>query len=151
MKRYVSLFEGFEEAFDDFHQKPDTKSDAFYHRIAKDLIKMANQYSSEEIDIDQYSEKYGTATGIKDLQNDLIAKIFDEYGERVAEDFAKESDAMLKSYEIHEGEQIDHEKVFQKNEEMPDNGILNLDKNRTKFSKPSKPAQIRPRTSAKRH
>lgn len=151
MKQYVSLFESFEEAFNDFHGKPDTRSDAFYSRIAKDLIKMANQYSSEEIDIDQYAEKYSTATRIKDLQNDLITKIYDEYGERVAEDFARESDSMLKSYEIYEKSKMDHDKVFSKDDEMPDNQILNVDKNRTKFSKPGKTLSFKPRTSAKRH
>ena len=147
MKKYVTLFEGFEEAFDDFHQKPDTRSDSFYHRIAKDLIKMANQYSSEELDIDQYSEKYGTASRIKDLQNDLITKIYDEYGERVADDFAKESDSMLKSHEIYE-KSMSHKKIFSKNTDLQDRAMQKSDKTeRSKVSHemPGKTARLRPK------
>ena len=144
MKQYVSMFESFEEAFDDFHQKPDTRSDAFYSRLAKDLIKMANQYSSEEIDIDQYSEKYGTATRIRDLQNDLITKIYDEYGERVADDFAKESDEILKQYEIDE-KKMTRKKIFSKDDEMHQNDIMHGEKSNVKHEAPKKTISFRPK------
>ena len=83
MKNYIALFESFEEGYDDFHQKPDTKSDLFYQNISKELIKLANNYTNEPVEIDQYANKYETATGIKDLQNDLITKIYDEFGEDI--------------------------------------------------------------------
>ena len=102
MKNYIALFESFEEGYDDFHQKPDTKSDLFYQNISKELIKLANNYTNEPVEIDQYANKYETATGIKDLQNDLITKIYDEFGEDIAKSFAAESDALLASLNISE-------------------------------------------------
>ena len=102
MKRHVALFENFEEAFDDFYSKPDVKSDSFYHKIAKELIELAGQYTESGSQIDMYSEKYATPSRIRDLQNDLIVRINDTMGEQLAEEFMEESDALLNSYEISE-------------------------------------------------
>ena len=113
MKNYIALFEEFEEGYDDFRQTldieyddfrqaPDAKSDPFYQTISKDLIKLASNYTNEPVEIDQYANKYKTATGIKDLQNDLITKIYDEFGEDIAQSFADESDALLASLNISE-------------------------------------------------
>jgi len=102
MKNYIALFESFEESYDEFHQAPNTKSDSFYHNISKDLIELASNYTNEPVEIDQHSNKYETASRIKDLQNDLITKIYDEFGEDIAQSFADESDALLASLEISE-------------------------------------------------
>ena len=102
MKRYVALFEKFEEGYDEFHQAPNMKSDPIYHNITQDLIELANQYATSPIEIDQHTEKYETPTRIKDLQNDLITKIYDEFGEDIAQSFADESDALLASLDISE-------------------------------------------------
>ena len=130
MKRYVALFESFEESFDDFHQKPDMKSNRFYHDTAKELIELANQYSSSGIDIDPYSEKYGTATRLSDLENDLIVMINDEMGEDIAQEFADEADTLLAQYaegsDLNEKKEkkINVDKMFKKDKGVKDNKIM---------------------------
>lgn len=122
MKRYVALFEKFEEEFDDFYQKPDTKSDTFYQQIAKELVELANQYSNQEIDIEIFDEKYGTASRIKDFQNDLIVMVNDQMGEEIAEEFAAESDDLLAGYDL--SEKMESKKVFSKKNKVEDNGVI---------------------------
>lgn len=131
MKNYIALFESFEESYDDFHQKPDTKSDLFYQNISKELIELANNYTNKPIEIDQYANKYETATRIKDLQTDLITKINNEFrenefGEDIAQSFADESDALLKSLDI-----------FEKKKGLWDN----INAKRKRGEKPAKPGE----------
>ncbi len=102
MKRYIALFEKFEEGYDKFHQAPNMKSDPIYHNITQELIDLANQYATSPIEIDQHTEKYETHTRIKDLQNDLILKINNLEGEDIAQSFADESDTLLASLNISE-------------------------------------------------
>lgn len=123
MKRYVALFERFEEEFDDFRQKPNTKSDTFYQQIAIDLVKLANQYCSDPVDIDVFSDRYVTATRIKDLENDLLVIVNGQIGESIAEEFAVEADELLASYEITE-KKMKGSKVFAKKKEVKDNGFV---------------------------
>lgn len=141
MKSYISLFEGFEKAFDDFYQKPDTKSDGFYNTVAKELIELANQYMQNPSKINPYSDKYSTSTRISDLQNDLITEIYDMANEDLAQEFADESDRLLKSYEVSE---MKKSKMFNKNSELPDNGIVNKEPNNTTYEKPGKKITLRP-------
>lgn len=148
MKQYVALFENFEEAFDDFYQSHDTKSDRFFMQIAKELIELAEQYTNSESPIDVHSEKYGTATRIHDLQNDLIVYVNDTMGERMAEDFAIASDDMLKSYNITEAKKSapKKDKLFSKTDNVPDNGILNKSTKDDNLEKPTgKQVSLRPR------
>jgi hypothetical protein len=150
MKRYVVLFESFEESFDDFHQKPDMKSDRFYHETAKELIELANQYSASGIDIDPYSEKYGTATRLADLENDLIVIINDEMGEAIAEEFADEADTLLAQYsegsdlnEKKKNKKMNGDKVFKKDKEVKDNKIMQASPEKTNFESPGKRLSMR--------
>ena len=136
MKRYVALFERFEEEFDDFHQKPDTKSDTFYQQIARELVELANQYCSEPVDIDVFSDRYATATRIKDLENDLLVIVNDQMGESIAEEFAVEADELLASYEITEKKMKDS-KVFAKKKEIKDNGLVGKKKTPTNLENSS--------------
>ena len=122
MKQYVALFEKFEEEFDDFYQKPDTKSDTFYQQIAKELIELANQYTNSPIEIEMFDGKYGTASRIKDFQNDLIVMVNDQMGEDLAQEFATESDDLLAGYDI--TEKMKSSKVFAKDSEIEDNGVI---------------------------
>lgn len=122
MRRYVALFEKFEEEFDDFYQKPDTKSDTFYQMIAKELLELANQYVNRPIDIEMFDDRYGTASRIKDFQNDLIVIVNDQMGEEMAEEFAAESDDLLSGYEI--SEEMKSSKVFAKKNKVKDNGVI---------------------------
>lgn len=146
MKQYVSLFENFEEAFDDFYQSHDTKSDRFFMQIAKELIELADQYTNSESPINMHSEKYGTATRIHDLQNDLIVYINDTMGEKMAEAFAIASDDMLKSYNVMEKKSAKKEKLFAKTNNVPNNGILNQSTKDDNLEKPTgKPVGMRPR------
>lgn len=126
MKQYVALFEQFEEEFDDFYQKPDTKSDTFYQQIAKDLIELANQYTNDPIEIEIFGEKYQTATRIKDFQDDLITIVNDQMGEDIAEDFAMESDELLAGYDI--TEEVDTDKLFEPDDEIEENDIISSKK-----------------------
>lgn len=137
MKRYVALFEKFEEEFDDFYQKPDTKSDTFYQQIAKELVELASQYTSEPIDLEIFDDRYATATRIKDLENDLIVIVNDQMGEDLAEEFAAEADDLLASYEITEKKKMNGSKVFAKKEEVKDNGLIGKKKAPTNLEKPS--------------
>ena len=122
MKQYVALFEQFEEEFDDFYQKPDTKSDTFYQQIAKELIELANQYTNDPIEIEIFGEKYQTATRIKDFQDDLITMVNDQMGEDIAEDFAMESDELLAGYDI--TEEVDTDKLFEPDDEIEENDVI---------------------------
>lgn len=126
MKQYVALFEQFEEEFDDFYQKPDTKSDTFYQQIAKELIELANQYTNDPIEIEIFGEKYQTATRIKDFQDDLITMVNDQMGEDIAEDFAMESDELLAGYDI--TEEVDTDKLFEPDDEIEENDIISSKK-----------------------
>lgn len=122
MKQYVALFEQFEEEFDDFYQKPDTKSDTFYQQIAKELIELANQYTNDPIEIEIFGEKYQTATRIKDFQDGLITMVNDQMGEDIAEDFAMESDELLAGYDI--TEEVDTDKLFEPDDEIEENDVI---------------------------
>ena len=142
MKNYIALFEEFEEGYDDFHQTQDieyddfrqtldTKSDLFYQKISKELIELANNYTNKPIEIDQYANKYETATRIKDLQTDLIKKINNEFrenefGKDIAQSFADESDALLASLGI-----------FEKKKGLWDN----INAKRKRGEKPAKPGE----------
>lgn len=150
MKRYVVLFESFEESFDDFHQKPDMRSDRFYHETAKELIELANQYSSAGIDIDPYSEKYGTATRLADLENDLIVMLNDEMGEAIAEEFADEADTLLAQYaegsdlnEKKKTKKMNGDKVFKKDKGVKDNKIMQSSPEQSNFESPGKRLSMR--------
>jgi hypothetical protein len=167
MKRYVVLFESFEESFDDFHQKPDTRSDRFYHETAKELIELANQYSSAGIDIDQYSEKYGTATRLADLENDLIVMINDEMGEDIAEEFAAEADILLAHYseesDLNEKKKglldktsakkekkMSDDKMFKKDKDVKDNKIMQANPVKDNFEAPGKRLSMRAKQAGPR-
>lgn len=150
MKNYVSLFEKFEEAFDDFYQKPDIKSDTFYQTIANELIELAGQYMETEPQIDMHSDKYATHTRIKDLQNDLLVQVNDAMGEQMAEDFATASDELLGSYEIAEkaaqsGESMKRSKIFKKDDEVEENDLLQDNPVKSNTEKAGKTIAIRPR------
>ena len=134
MKQYVALFEQFEEEFDDFYQKPDTKSDTFYQQIAKELIELANQYTNDPIEIEIFGEKYQTATRIKDFQDDLITMVNDQMGEDIAEDFAMESDELLAGYDI--TEEVDTDKLFEPDDEIEENDIIGSKKTSSNLETP---------------
>lgn len=134
MKQYVALFEQFEEEFDDFYQKPDTKSDTFYQQIAKELIELANQYTNDPIEIEIFGEKYQTATRIKDFQDDLITMVNDQMGEDIAEDFAMESDELLAGYDI--TEEVDTDKLFEPDDEIEENDIISSKKTSSNLETP---------------
>lgn len=134
MKQYVALFEQFEEEFDDFYQKPDTKSDTFYQQIAKELIELANQYANDPIEIEIFGEKYQTATRIKDFQDDLITMVNDQMGEDIAEDFAMESDELLAGYDI--TEEVDTDKLFEPDDEIEENDIISSKKTSSNLETP---------------
>jgi hypothetical protein len=140
MKHYVTLFEKFEEAFDDFHQKPDTKSDTFYQQIGRELIELANQYCKDPIDIEMFDEKYATATRIKDFENDLIVIVNDQMGEDLAEEFAADADQLLASYELSEKKKAktENQKLFGKKSKISDNGMVGKTKKEDNLEKPSK-------------
>lgn len=137
MKRYVALFERFEEEFDDFYQKPDTRSDNFYQQIAKELVELANQYCDEPVEINVFSDRYGTATRIKDLENDLLVMVYDQMGEQIAEEFAAEADDLLASYEITERKKMNGSKVFAKKNPVKDNGLIGKKKAPNNLENPS--------------
>jgi hypothetical protein len=141
MKNYVALFESFEESFDDFYQKPDPKSDRFYHTVSKELIELANQYMENPSKIDQYSERYATPTRIRDLQDDLIVEINDAASEDLAQEFADESDSLLQSYEVSEMNKKD---MFAKDTEIPDNEMVDKEVRRVEYSRPGKKITLRP-------
>lgn len=164
MKRYVALFERFEESFDDFHQRPDMKSNQFYQDTAKELIQLANQYSSTGIDIDLYSEKYGTATRLADLENDLIVMINDEMGEAIAQEFADEADTLLAQYA--EGSDLNEkkkdlsdkdaapkrkkmptDKLFKKDQSVTNNRIMQANRATVSFDSPGKRLSMRGKQS----
>ena len=134
MKQYVALFEQFEEEFDDFYQKPDTKSDTFYQQIAKELIELANQYTNDPIEIEIFGEKYQTATRIKDFQDDLITMVNDQMGEDIAEEFAIESDDLLAGYDI--TEEVDTDKLFEPDDEIEENDIIGSKKTSSNLETP---------------
>lgn len=135
MKNYISLFESFEEAFDDFYQRPDTKSDLFYHTVSKELIELANQYLMNPSKIDPHSDKYSTPTRLTDLQNDLTAEIYDNGTEDLANDFAAESDSLLQSYEVSE---MKKGKMFNKKSKILDNGMLDGEPSSVKYERPGR-------------
>lgn len=141
MKNYVALFESFEESFDDFYQKPDPKSDRFYHTVSKELIELANQYMENPSKIDQYSDRYATPTRIRDLQDDLIVEINDTASEDLAQEFADESDSLLQSYEVSE---MNKKEMFAKDNEIPDNEMVDKDVRRVEYSRPGKKITLRP-------
>lgn len=141
MNNYVALFESFEESFDDFYQKPDLKSDRFYHTVSKELIELANQYMENPSKIDQYSDRYATPTRIRDLQDDLIVEINDASGENLAQEFADESDSLLQSYEVSE---MNKNEMFAKDTEMPDNEMVDKEVRRVEYSRPGKKITLRP-------
>ena len=141
MKNYIPLFERFEESFDDFYQKPNPKSDSFYHTVSKELIELANQYMENPSKIDPYSEKYETPSRIMDLQNDLIVEINDMASEDLAQEFADESDSLLKSYEVSEMNQKD---MFAQDTEMPDNEMVDKKAAKIDYQRPGKKITLRP-------
>lgn len=141
MKNYISLFENFEESFDDFYQKPNPKSDSFYHTVSKELIELANQYMENPSKIDPYSEKYATSTRVRDLQNDLITEIYDTSNEDLAQEFADESDSLLKSYEVSE---MNKQKMFVKDTEIEENDLVDQEVNKISHSRPGKKITLRP-------
>lgn len=141
MKNYISLFENFEESFDDFYQKPNPKSDRFYHTVSKELIELANQYMENPSKIDPYSEKYATSTRVRDLQNDLITEIYDTSNEDLAQEFADESDSLLKSYEVSE---MNKQKMFVKDTEIDENDLVDQEVNKVSYSRPGKKITLRP-------
>jgi hypothetical protein len=148
MKNYVALFEKFEESYDEFHQTPNMKSDPVYHNITQDLIELANQYATSPIEIDQHTEKYETATRIKDLQNDLILKINNLEGEDIAQSFADESDELLASLAISE-ESMNKSKVFAKTNNIPDNGVLNQPSKKSNIEKGKSVQSLRTRKTTR--
>ena len=141
MKNYIALFESFEEEFDDFHQKPDLTSDRFYHTMSKELIELANQYMQNPTEIDPYSEKYETSTRVRDLLDDLIVEINDTASEDLAQDFADEADLLLKSYEVSE---MNKKEMFAKDNEIPDNEMVDKAVRRVEYSRPGKKITLRP-------
>lgn len=141
MKNYIPLFESFEESFDDFYQKPNPKSDSFYHTVSKELIELANQYMENPSKIDPYSEKYATPSRIMDLQNDLIVEINDTASEDLAQEFADESDSLLKSYEVSEMNKKD---MFAKDTELPDNEMIDKKAAKIDYQRPGKKITLRP-------
>jgi DNA helicase IV len=141
MKHYIPLFESFEESFDDFYQKPNPKSDSFYHTVSKELIELANQYMENPSKIDPYSEKYETPSRIMDLQNDLIVEINDTASEDLAQEFADESDSLLQSYEVSE---MNKKEMFAKDNEIPDNEMVDKEVRRVEYSRPGKKITLRP-------
>lgn len=141
MKNYIALFESFEEAFDDFHQKPDLTSDRFYHTMSKELIELANQYMQNPTEIDPYSEKYETSTRVRDLLDDLTVEINDTASEDLAQDFADEADLLLKSYEVSE---MNKKEMFAKDNEIPDNEMVDKAVHRVEYSRPGKKITLRP-------
>jgi hypothetical protein len=141
MKNYVALFESFEESFDDFYQRPDTKSDSFYHTVSKELIELANQYMQNPTEIDPYSEKYATSTRVRDLLDDLTVEINDTASEDLAQDFADEADSLLKSYEVSE---MNKKEMFAKDNEIPDNEMVDKAVSRVEYSRPGKKITLRP-------
>jgi hypothetical protein len=151
MKNYVAMFESFEEGYDDFYQKPNVKSDSFYHKIASELIELANQYSTQGVEMDPHSEKYGTPSRIKDLQNDLITMIYDTDGEEIAQQFADESDSLLAKFEIAEKahESMSKEKIFAQTDNIPDNGILQKSTKNDNVEKAKTPQRLRPRKTSR--
>ena len=56
MKQYVALFEQFEEEFDDFYQKPDTKSDTFYQQIANSCRSLYCLWNERKRNCNKYQE-----------------------------------------------------------------------------------------------
>lgn len=151
MKNYITLFEKFEEAFDDFYQAPNTKSDNFYHMISKELIDLADQYMTRPTKINAESGRYGTASRIKDLQNDLIAEVNDSMGEEVAEEFAMASDNLLKSYSTMEKkaeDEMTRGKMFKKSKIDLSDNLADQPKDNAVYSKPGK--QIRPNSGRTR-
>jgi hypothetical protein len=141
MKNYIALFESFEESFDDFYQRPNPKSDSFYHIVSKELIELANQYMQNPTKIDPYSEKYATSTRVRDLLDDLIVEITDMASEDLAQEFADESDALLQSYEVSEMNKKD---MFAKDTEMPDNEMIDKKAAKIDYQKPGKKITLRP-------
>jgi hypothetical protein len=141
MKNYVALFESFEESFDDFYQRPDTKSDSFYHTVSKELIELANQYMENPSKIDPYSERYGTPTRVRDLLDDLTVEINDTASKDLAQDFADEADSLLKSYEVSE---MNKKEMFAKDNEIPDNEMVDKAVHRVEYSRPGKKITLRP-------
>jgi len=141
MKNYVALFESFEESFDDFYQRPDTKFDRFYHTVSKELIELANQYMENPTKIDPYSEKYATSTRVRDLQEDLMVEINDTASEDLAQEFAEESDSLLQSYEVSE---MNKKEMFAKDNEIPDNEMVDKEVRRIEYSRPGKKITLRP-------
>lgn len=124
MKKFIAIFEEFEEAIDDLYSEPN--KDVKYDEMGKELLGLANNYVTEEIPIDIYDPKYETPTRLTDLKDDLIVFINDKMGEKLAQAFADEAMDLLSSYGISEKKQtpkIKEKHLFKKTNNIPDNGV----------------------------
>jgi hypothetical protein len=92
-------------------------------------------------EIDPYSEKYATSTRVRDLLDDLTVEINDTASEDLAQDFADEADSLLKSYEVSE---MNKKEMFAKDNEIPDNEMVDKAVSRVEYSRPGKKITLRP-------
>jgi len=146
MKKFIAVFEEFEQTIDDFYAEP-TK-DVKYDEMGKELIDLANNYVTEEIPIDMYDPKYETSTRLTDLKDDLIVFVNDRMGEKLAQAFADAAEDLLSAYQVSEKKEakpkIKDKHLFKQTNNIPDNGIKASAEMKTgvSLSKPGKSPKL---------